>query len=60
MKNDPIVNEVRRVRGQLFDECEHDLDKLLDSYEQAETKDENRIISLNAVRAKRQTLSPIK
>ena len=60
MKNDPIVDEVRRVRAELFDLCENDLDKLLDSYQQAEEKDQKRVVSLNALRAKRKTLSPTK
>jgi len=60
MKNDPIVDEVRRVRAELFDACENDLDKLLDSYQQAEEKDQKRVVSLDALRAKRKTLSPIK
>ena len=57
MKNDPIVNEVRRVRTAIFDACENDLDKLLDSYQQAEQQDQKRIISLDALRAKRKALS---
>ena len=60
MKNDPIVDEVRRVRAELFDACENDLDKLLDSYQQAEEKDQKRVVSLDALRAKRKTLSPTK
>ena len=60
MKNDPIVDEVRRVRAELFDLCENDLDKLLYSYQQAEEKDQKRVVSLNALRAKRKTLSPTK
>ena len=60
MKNDPIVDEVRRVRAELFDLCENDLDKLLDSYQQAEEKDQKRVVSLNALRAKRKTLYPTK
>lgn len=60
MKNDPIVDEVRRVRAELFDACKNDLDKLLDSYQQAEEKDQKRVVSLDALRAKRKTLSPTK
>ncbi len=60
MKNDPIVDEVRRVRAELFNACENDLDKLLDSYQQAEEKDQKRVVSLDALRAKRKTLSPTK
>jgi len=60
MKNDPIVDEVRRVRAELFDACENDLDKLLDSYQQAEVKDQKHVVSLEALRAKRKTLSPTK
>jgi hypothetical protein len=60
MKNDPIVDEVRRVRAELFEACENDLDKLLDSYQQAEEKDQKRVVSLDAFRAKRKILSPTK
>ena len=59
MKNDPIVNEVRRTRAEIFDACENDLDKLLDAYQQAEQQDQDRIISLDALRAKRKTQNTI-
>ena len=60
MKNDPIVDEVRRARAKIFAACDHDLDKLLDSYQQAEKKDQERVVSLDAFREKRKSLSPSK
>ena len=32
MINDPIVEEIRRVRAKLLDECHGDLGELLDRY----------------------------
>jgi len=60
MKNDPIVDEIRQARAEIFNACENDLEKLFDRYQQAENKDQDRIVSLEALRAKRKTLLPTK
>jgi len=53
MKHDPIVDEVRRARQEIFHACDHDLDRLMDRYQQAETKDRERVVSLETLRARR-------
>jgi hypothetical protein len=60
MKNDPIVDEVRRARAEIFDTCENDLEKLLDLYQRAEDKDQSRVVSFQMLRERRKTLSPVK
>jgi len=45
MKNDPIVDEIHKVRAQMLDACNGDLDKLMDQYKTAEDSDKDRLIS---------------
>ena len=59
MKNDPIVDEVRQARAEIFDTCENDLDRLLDRYQQAESKDQDRVVSFQMLCERRKTLSPV-
>ena len=58
MKHDPIVDEVRQARQKIFAACDDDLEKLMDRYQQAESTDQDRIISLETLRARRVTASP--
>jgi hypothetical protein len=60
MENDPIVDEVRQARAEIFRTCENDLDKLLDRYRQAESKDQDRVVSFQMLCERRKTLSPAK
>ncbi len=50
MKNDPIVDEVCQARNFIFDDCDNDLEKLMDRYHQAESADRNRIVTLESFR----------
>ena len=52
MNNDPIVEEIHHTRGRLLDECNGDLDKLLDRYKQSENQD--RVVTLKDVEERRQ------
>lgn len=52
MNNDPIVEEIHRTRGRLLTECDGDLDRLLDRYEQSE--DQDRVVTLKDVEERRQ------
>ncbi len=36
MNDDPILEEIYKIRGRLLDECDGDLDQLLDRYKQSE------------------------
>ena len=45
MSRDPIVDEVRRAREKILEECGSDLDKLLDRLKAAEAQDRSRVIS---------------
>ena len=53
MKNDPIVEEIHRVRQKNLDECQGDLDILMDRIKWAEAQDESRIVSKMVGRNKR-------
>ena len=50
MNNDPIVEEIHQIRGRLLDECNGDLDRLLDRYKQSEDRD--RVVTLEDVQAR--------
>jgi hypothetical protein len=38
MFEDPIVEEVRRIRGELYDQCGGDLDRLAELYRMADER----------------------
>lgn len=42
--NDPIVEEIHKVREKLLDECGGDLEKLMDRLEAREQEDSDRIV----------------
>ena len=52
MINDPIVEEIHRIRAKLLDECHGDLEKLLDCYKSFEELDKDRVVTLADVREK--------
>ena len=54
MKHDPIVEEIHHVRQQMLAECHGDLDQLLDRLQAAEFLEGDRMVSLEAVRERRQ------
>jgi len=54
MNRDPIVEEVRQIRGKLLDECGGDLDALLDRLKAAEDADQRRVITRQELDMKRQ------
>lgn len=45
MIDDPIVEEVHRVRARLLAECDGDLDKLMDRIRQRESQDECYLVN---------------
>ncbi|MCH7725932.1 MAG: hypothetical protein IH991_05545 [Planctomycetes bacterium] len=45
MKPDPIVEEVREIRGKIWDECDGDLNNLIQYYRTAQEKYRDRIIT---------------
>ena len=45
MTRDPIVEDVRSVRQKIFEECNEDLDALLDRFQEHEKMDQERVIS---------------
>jgi len=51
MKHDPIVEEIRRVRGKILENCGGDLEELMDHLKHAESEDHSRIVSFEAFRA---------
>ena len=53
MKQDPIVEEVRQVRAKLLAECGDDLERLMDRYAASESRDKDRIITLEDMRRRR-------
>lgn len=57
MIDDPIVEEVHRVRARLLAECDGDLDKLMERIRQRESQDEPYLVNgpeeLKALKTKR-------
>ena len=51
MNDDPIVEEIHRIRGRLLAECDGNLDKLLDRYKESE--DRERVVTLKDVEERR-------
>ena len=51
MNDDTIVEEIHQIRGRLLAECNGDLDRLLDRYQQSEDRD--RVVTLKDVEQRR-------
>jgi hypothetical protein len=49
MKRDPIVEEVHRIREQMWDECGGDFDRLIESLRASEVQHSDRLISAEAL-----------
>jgi len=54
MIDDPIVEEVYRARQKILDECDGDLNKWMERLKAAEAKHPERLVTLEAVRNRRQ------
>ena len=54
MRNDPIVEEVHRIREQMWDECGGDLDHLIASFRASEAEHPERIVSSETIKRLRQ------
>jgi hypothetical protein len=53
MRNDPIVEEIHRVREKMLEECGGDLEKLMDRIKARESNDKDWIVSTNQVKEKK-------
>ena len=49
MMKDPIVEEVRKVRRQIFAECGNDLNRLFERLKAAEAHDKDRLVTFEQV-----------
>jgi hypothetical protein len=56
MIDDPLVEEIHRIREKLLDECGGDLEKLMDRLKAREAEDRSRMVS--DVQAPRHTVHP--
>ncbi len=45
MIRDPIVEDIRNTRGKIFDDCDEDLNTMLDRFQAQEKQDKLRIVS---------------
>ena len=45
MKNDPIVEEIRKIRQKKFEDCKGDLNKYLDWLKEFDDQDKDRLVS---------------
>lgn len=55
MTRDPIVEDVRSARQKIFEECNEDLDTLLDRFQEHEKMDQDRVISDTSTQTKQDT-----
>jgi hypothetical protein len=53
MKNDPIVQEVREARQKIFNNCNNDLEQLMNYLKEAEQQDKERVVSMGSFKDKR-------
>ncbi|MDR4506966.1 MAG: hypothetical protein MRJ65_01800 [Candidatus Brocadiaceae bacterium] len=49
MKNDPIVEEIRKTRQKIFDNCNQDLSEYINWLKEEEKQDADKIISFEIV-----------
>ena len=47
MTQDPIVDEIHKIREKMLSECDGDIDKLMDQLKEREREEENSVISLD-------------
>jgi len=50
--DDPIVEEVRRIRGELLAECDNDIHRLLEKLQRRQAEHPDRIVSFPSRPAK--------
>jgi hypothetical protein len=53
MIHDPIVKEIHQARQKILEECDGDLDRLMDRLKAAEAQHGHRVVTVEQVRAKR-------
>ena len=53
MKNDPIVEETRKTRHDLFEKCDNNLDKYLEWLKSLEEQHEKQLLSFEEIQANR-------
>jgi hypothetical protein len=46
MKDDPIITEIHKIRKEILNECNNDIEKYLERLKIAELKDKDRLVSL--------------
>lgn len=50
MIEDPIVEEIHKIREKILSDCGDDLDKLLDRYKLAEEQDRTKLVSIEMLK----------
>ncbi len=53
--DDPIVEEVRRTRQRIFAECNGDLDRLIERLKAADSKNKDRLVTVEDVQKRART-----
>jgi len=57
MNRDPVVDEVHRVRDKLLEECNGNLDELMDRLSKLEGNDRERVVSMEQLKLEKVPLS---
>ncbi|NQT37561.1 MAG: hypothetical protein HQ581_08735 [Planctomycetes bacterium] len=55
MMDDPIVEEVRHTRQRIFAECDGDLDRLIARLKAADSKNKDRLVTIENVQKRAST-----
>ena len=50
---DPLIDEVRAIRRAIFEECDNDLDKLVEQLRELERQHPERVVTPEQLRARR-------
>ncbi len=53
MIEDPIVEEIHKIREKILSDCGEDLDRLLDRYQLAEEQDRARLVTMEMLKDNR-------
>jgi len=50
--DDPIVQEVHEIRRRILEQCNGDLDRLIERIKAAESKDRDRLVTMEEVQTR--------
>ena len=55
MRDDPIITEIHRIRKEILNECNNDIEKYLERLKMAELRDKDRLVSFDKLNEEQET-----